>query len=361
LNKRKDVDSLINSMDPTTKWLISSELAVLPTILQEDEIVEKIIRGHFNKGNGILVATSKRLLLINKKLISLKVEDIPFNKISSIKCSTGLVFGKIEIYLSSKKLVISKIQADEAQTLSAYISTKSSNDIDNLSQTTNTSINPQKEQKAPQRHDQMANKQKNSRWWLIWSVIFIVLLYGILNIDQLQDTTSTVSSDSNQSIISLEQATIVGLMESDITTLLKNKWNLSFTGSSKGETLYLNLGKYKDPASGVMLICDIYENSSGEVIWFELTIDGLSVENEVDPSQIDQIANEFFKTICLLDYLGHDTEQEFNWINTNYILAKKEGDIYTTTIGQVKYNMYGQPYFRVFEIISKDADTSLGN
>ena len=44
MNKRKDVDSLINSMDPTTKWLISSELAVLPTILQEDEIVEKIIR-----------------------------------------------------------------------------------------------------------------------------------------------------------------------------------------------------------------------------------------------------------------------------------------------------------------------------
>ena len=101
-------------MDPTTKWLISSELAVLPTILQEDEIVEKIIRGHL-KGNGILLQPAK--VVVDQQEVNILKLKFPFNKIFR-KCSTGLSIWQIENILIFQKLVISKIQAMRHKTLS---------------------------------------------------------------------------------------------------------------------------------------------------------------------------------------------------------------------------------------------------
>jgi hypothetical protein len=52
--------------------------------------------------------------------------------------------------------------------------------------------------------------------------------------------------------------------------------------------------------------CNIVGNTASSLLINHFVVGSilLSVENEVDPSQIDQIANEFFKTICLLATLG---------------------------------------------------------
>ncbi len=75
-----------------------------------DEKVENIIQGFYNNGNGILVATNKRLIFVDKGLLfGLKVEDFPYDKITTIQYETGILFGKLTIFTSSNKAVIEQV------------------------------------------------------------------------------------------------------------------------------------------------------------------------------------------------------------------------------------------------------------
>ena len=79
------------------------EIKELPLILWENELPEKLITGTYNNGRGMLVATNRRLIFIDKGMVSLKVEDFSYDKISSIESKTGMVFGSLTIYASGKQ------------------------------------------------------------------------------------------------------------------------------------------------------------------------------------------------------------------------------------------------------------------
>ena len=84
--------------------LFRSEIKELPSILWEDEKVEKITSGMYNNGNGILVATNKRLIFVDKGMLyGLRVEDFPYEKITSIQYEIGLLMGKITIFASGNR------------------------------------------------------------------------------------------------------------------------------------------------------------------------------------------------------------------------------------------------------------------
>ena len=57
------------------------EIKELPDILMEGEKSENMIQGTLENGSGILVCTNKRVIFIDKGLLSgLKVVDYPFDK-----------------------------------------------------------------------------------------------------------------------------------------------------------------------------------------------------------------------------------------------------------------------------------------
>ncbi len=100
----------IKSIDGLSTLLGKREIKELPNILWENENVENLIQGTYNNGNGILVATNTRLIFIDKGLVfGLKVEDFPYDKISSIQYSTGLLLGKLTIFASGNKAVIDNV------------------------------------------------------------------------------------------------------------------------------------------------------------------------------------------------------------------------------------------------------------
>lgn len=73
-------------------------------------------------GNGLLIATNKRLVFVDKGLLGgLKVEDFPYDKISSIQYETGMVFGKIKIFASGNKANIEQIDKQQAKTFAEYV------------------------------------------------------------------------------------------------------------------------------------------------------------------------------------------------------------------------------------------------
>ena len=93
----------------------------MPKLLWEDELPERAVQGFYEKGQGLLVATNKRLIFIDKGLLSMRVEDFPYDKITSIQYSTGFVFGEITIYASGNKAVIKQVAKDQVRDFAEWV------------------------------------------------------------------------------------------------------------------------------------------------------------------------------------------------------------------------------------------------
>ena len=59
--------SKLTSLDGVSKLFAKRELKELPNILWDDEDVENAIAGRYEKKQGLLVATNKRLVFVEKE------------------------------------------------------------------------------------------------------------------------------------------------------------------------------------------------------------------------------------------------------------------------------------------------------
>ncbi len=118
----EEIKAQIGRIDAPSRILGRREINELPNILWEDEVVEKIVQGSYAKGIGVLVATNKRLIFVDKGLMGkIRVEDFAYDKISSIQYSTGIVFGKITIFTSGNKADIENVEKQQARGFSEYV------------------------------------------------------------------------------------------------------------------------------------------------------------------------------------------------------------------------------------------------
>ena len=108
---QEEIQAQLDAMHIPHKWWGRREIKELPNILWEDEKVERVVQGTYGGGQGLLVGTNKRLVFIDKGMLGgVKVEDFPYDKITSIQYSTGLVFGKITIFTSGNKSEIDQVE-----------------------------------------------------------------------------------------------------------------------------------------------------------------------------------------------------------------------------------------------------------
>lgn len=118
----EDVKKQISSLDGTSMLLGRKEIKELPKILWEDEQIEQIIQGVYNNSMGILVATNKRLVFVDKGIIfGLKVEDFPYDKITSIQYQTGIIFGEITIFASGNRAEIKNMEKGRTRTFAEFV------------------------------------------------------------------------------------------------------------------------------------------------------------------------------------------------------------------------------------------------
>ncbi|MFX3672849.1 MAG: PH domain-containing protein [Paenisporosarcina sp.] len=118
----EEIKNQINMLDGASRLLGIKEIKELPNILWENENVEKLVSGFYAGGNGILVATNKRVLFVNKGLVyGLKVEDFPYTNISSIEYSTGMLLGKIKFYVSGNKAEIDNVDKKMTREFAEYV------------------------------------------------------------------------------------------------------------------------------------------------------------------------------------------------------------------------------------------------
>ncbi len=108
------IKSTISKLNPTV--LNKREVAELPSILMEDENIEKINSGFLDEGkgstgNGLLVATNYRVIFIDKPMLGfgIKMEDFPYDKISSVSVETGFLKGVLKIICSGNTAKINLV------------------------------------------------------------------------------------------------------------------------------------------------------------------------------------------------------------------------------------------------------------
>lgn len=72
-----EIERQLDRLDVGSKLRARREIKELPQILWEDEALEKLVQGKYNDNRGILVATNKRLIFIDKAMLGsrLRVED----------------------------------------------------------------------------------------------------------------------------------------------------------------------------------------------------------------------------------------------------------------------------------------------
>lgn len=118
---REEIISQIRNQSNMSKFLAKREVKELPSILWEDEIVENIVQGMYANNFGLLVATNKRLLFIDKGLIRLVVEDFPYDKITSLQYETGLVQGRIIVFVSGNRAEIRNIEKAAVKNFTEFV------------------------------------------------------------------------------------------------------------------------------------------------------------------------------------------------------------------------------------------------
>lgn len=103
----EEVNNQIKAAGSAANFLPKKEIAELPSILWEDEKIEKITRGIYANGSGILVATNKRVVFIDKGMLwGLRVEDFSYDKITSLLYKSGFMSDEITIFCSGNKAEI---------------------------------------------------------------------------------------------------------------------------------------------------------------------------------------------------------------------------------------------------------------
>lgn len=91
-------------------------------VLHNDEEVIAATQGLALKKSSIIVATQKRILLLEQSTFGFSSgnRSIAFDKISAITASKGMVFGSIEITTSNEEIEVEKVAGDEVD---AFVST----------------------------------------------------------------------------------------------------------------------------------------------------------------------------------------------------------------------------------------------
>lgn len=119
--KQAAIDDALNKISGAGKFLTKREIKELPSVLWDGELPMHLVDGRYNKGYGILVATDRRLVFMDKGLFSLKVEDFPYDRILSVEAKTGMVMGQLTIHTAAGKEEIQQVTKERVHPLAEWI------------------------------------------------------------------------------------------------------------------------------------------------------------------------------------------------------------------------------------------------
>lgn len=116
---RPDVEAAWNRV--TNKVGKKRDIKKLPEYLNGDEMVLAMAGGQVASNQGLLVATDRRAMFVSEGVIRHSFEDFPYDRITSVTSSRGMVFGKIIIHTAGAAHVVENVAKGEAEAVAAVL------------------------------------------------------------------------------------------------------------------------------------------------------------------------------------------------------------------------------------------------
>lgn len=107
-----DIEKLA-STKLNVKFMVRREIKKLPSLLHEGELVVNLGQGRYEGKEGLIVVTNKRLLFAEEGMTRSRLEDFPYDRISSVQTSTGVLSGEIRIFASGNESKIENVMPKE--------------------------------------------------------------------------------------------------------------------------------------------------------------------------------------------------------------------------------------------------------
>lgn len=102
----------------------SRELSEIPNLLMPDEQMLAVVSGFYTAGTAVLCVTSKRLLLIDKKLLRFSLEDVRFESIKEVNFSQQAFFASLKFFYAGKDMQFRTWHRRELRLLSQLVQEK---------------------------------------------------------------------------------------------------------------------------------------------------------------------------------------------------------------------------------------------
>jgi hypothetical protein len=117
----RDVETQLKQLGVNHRFWGRPEMLELQHILVPGEQIQACINGHYKGGFATFCVTDQRLLLIDKKLFFLTVEDMRFDMITEIDFSAQLVTGNLSVCTPTKTMHFTTLRPKKLRELSCYV------------------------------------------------------------------------------------------------------------------------------------------------------------------------------------------------------------------------------------------------
>lgn len=118
---KQDVLDQLQRLGVSGKGWGSAEINELPNILMPGEQVTAYSHGWYESGFATLIATNERLLLIDKKLFHLTIEDIRYDMIAEVDYNARVLDATVRVSSVNKTLRFTSFKPGQLRKLTNYI------------------------------------------------------------------------------------------------------------------------------------------------------------------------------------------------------------------------------------------------
>ncbi len=118
---REAVEQQLRAIDAKVHFWGRPEVEELPRILVPGEKIMACLNGYYEGGLAMLCATDQRILLIDKKVFHLTVEDLQYDMISEVDYGAQLISGTVRIRTPGKTLTFTALRPKILRDLVSFI------------------------------------------------------------------------------------------------------------------------------------------------------------------------------------------------------------------------------------------------
>ncbi|HSX53514.1 MAG TPA: PH domain-containing protein [Patescibacteria group bacterium] len=117
------VEHRLHQLGLPSRFWSRPEVRELQKILAEDETITNACTGRYEGGLALMVSTDRRLLLIDKKVFFLSLENVRYDMVSEVDYTARLLDSTIFIHTAANKVLrfTSIFHSHQLKALSAYV------------------------------------------------------------------------------------------------------------------------------------------------------------------------------------------------------------------------------------------------